>query len=372
MAFDWFSLPRPIVGLSAMDGVTDAAMRQITKEVSDPTFMVTEFTSADGLAYGVSKLLRDFYFTPAQRPLIAQIFGADPEKFYIASVICCYLGFDGIDINMGCPADSIAKKGGGASLILNPPLAKEIVRHVQRAVEDWTNGIQIEDVHLKPEFEKLLKDRISLSPDDSSLSTRSRSPLPISIKTRIGYDHPVTVEWVKHLLEVSPAVITLHGRTLEQHYGGEANWDEITKASEYVHSQTKQTLLFGNGDLTTPEQIVEKTKASRVDGVWIGRAAMGNPWIFKQYRQFLAAGSYDSPSLDERFEVAIRHAEIFEQYNRTAFADDPYPFLNMRKHLGWYVKGFPNATEARAKLFQSNSPDDVRTILQSIRTSSAV
>lgn len=363
MAFDWFSLPRPIVGLSAMDGVTDAAMRSLTKEIGDPTFMVTEFTSADGLAYGVSKLLRDFYYTPAQRPIVAQIFGADPDKFYIAGVICCFLGFDGIDINMGCPADSIAKKGGGATLIKNAPLAKEIVRHVQKAVSDWTNGIKIEDLHLKPEFESLLKQRVSLHIEES---VTERTSLPISIKTRIGYEVPVTVEWVKHLLEVEPAVITLHGRTLEQHYGGEANWDEIAKAASYVHSQTSNTFLFGNGDLTIPEDIVTKTKESGVDGAWIGRAAMGNPWIFAQYRDYLATGTYHEPSLEERFAVAIRHAEIFEEYNRTIFASDPYPFLNMRKHLGWYVKGFPNATEVRAKLFQSNTPDDVKAILRDL------
>lgn len=359
MSFDWKNLPRPIVGLSAMDGVSDAAMRQITKEVGNPTFMVTEFTSADGLAYGVNKLLRDFFYTPEQRPLIAQIFGADPSKFYIAGVICCYLGFDGIDINMGCPADSIAKKGGGASLILNPPLAKEIVKQVQQAVLDWTNGIQIKDLHVKPEFEKLLTDRVPHAPT-------IRTALPISIKTRIGYEAPITVEWVKHLLELEPAVITLHGRTLEQHYGGEANWEEIAKASVYVHEQTDKTLLFGNGDLDSPEKIVHRINESGVDGAWIARATMGNPWLFSQYREFIATGTYTEPTLEERFAVAIRHAEIFEEFNQTVFAYDPYPFLNMRKHLGWYVKGFPNATEVRARLFQCNSALDVKAVLESL------
>lgn len=358
MSFDWFFLPRPIVGLSAMDGVTDAAMRQLTKEVSDPTFMVTEFTSADGLVYGVEKLLRDLYFTPEQHPLIGQIFGADPDKFYTASLICCFLGFDGIDINMGCPADSIAKKGGGASLILNPALATKIIRAVQRGVSDFSNGVSIDTLPLPAPFLSKIRSR-------SNANTPERHQLPISIKTRIGYDKPVTIEWVKHLLESSPAVITLHGRTLEQHYGGDANWEEIAKAAEYVHSQTDKTLLFGNGDLTTPEQIVSRTAAAGVDGAWIGRAAMGNPWIFSQYREYLQTGTYSIPSREERFAVAIRHTEIFESLNQTVFADDPYSFLNMRKHLGWYVKGFPNATEVRARLFQTNSAAEVRTILNS-------
>lgn len=369
MPFSWKSLPRPVVGLSAMDGVSDAAMRQITSEVGHPDFMVTEFTSADGLAYGVSKLLRDFYYTPAQRPMIAQIFGANPEKFYVAAVISCALGFDGIDINMGCPADSIAKKGGGASLILNPSLAKDIVRHTQRGVSDWTNGIELKDIGLTPAFQKLLAERIYLSELSSERQT-DRSPLPVSIKTRIGYEKPVTIEWVSHLLETEPAVITLHGRTLEQQYGGEANWEEIGKAAEFVHSETDKTLLFGNGDLTTPESIVSHIKEYSVDGVWIGRAAMGNPWIFKQYQDFVKTGSYAEPTTEERFEVAIRHAQIFEELNNTVFAADPYPFLNMRKHLGWYVKGFPNASEVRQKLFQTNSASEVAVLLQSLSPSS--
>lgn len=341
-----------------MDGVSDAAMRQITKEISNPDFMVTEFTSADGLVHGVSKLLRDFYYTPMQRPIIAQIFGAYPEKFYAAAVIACELGFDAIDINMGCPADSIAKKGGGASLILNPSLAKTIVRHVQQGVQDYVNGIQIESLELPENFVQQIKQQSS--------ENQLRSPLPVSVKTRIGYEKPVTIEWVSHLLETEPAVITLHGRTLEQHYGGEANWEEIGKAAEFVHEQTDKTLLFGNGDLTTPEQIVSHVKDYEVDGVWIGRAAMGNPWIFKQYQDFITTGSYAEPTVEERFAVAIRHAKIFEDLNHTVFVNDPYPFLNMRKHLGWYIKGFPNATEVRQKLYQTNSANEVEKLLRTL------
>src|SRR5258708_8488809 len=111
----WHQLPRPVVGLSAMDGVSDAAMREVSALVGHPDFMVTEFTSADGIVRGILRLLRDFYFTANQRPMVAQIFGTDPESFRITAIICCFLGFDGIDINMGCPADSVAHKGGGAA-----------------------------------------------------------------------------------------------------------------------------------------------------------------------------------------------------------------------------------------------------------------
>ena len=182
------------------------------------------------------------------------------------------------------------------------------------------------------------------------------------MKTRIGYDKPVVEEWIPHLLETEPAVITLHGRTLEQHYGGEANWTEIAKATELIH--TTETLAFGNGDLTTPELIRKRVQESRVDGVWIGRAAMGNPWIFNQYQDFVAGRVVAEPTTEERFEIALKHAHIFEELNRTIFASDPLPFLNMRKHLGWYIKGFPNASEMRLKLFQTNSSEDVEAVLE--------
>lgn len=358
MTFSWAGLPKPIIGLSAMDGVTDAAMREITKIHGNPDFMVTEFTSADGIVHGVQKLLRDFYYTANQRPIIAQLFGANPTTFYTAAIICCFLGFDGIDINMGCPADSIAKKGGGASLILNPKLAKEIVTAVQRGVVDWTNGIELRTLGLPSEFVVALQKRAS------NIDHSVRQRLPISVKTRIGYNRPITREWVSRLLEMNLSVITLHGRTLEQQYSGAASWEEIAKGAALAH-QTK-TLLFGNGDLTKPEQIVERVKQTQVDGVWIGRAAMGNPWIFTQYRSYKDRGIYDEPTIDERFHVALEHAQLFEKLNSTEFANDPYPFLNMRKHLGWYVKGFENATAVRAKLFQANTAVDVEKILSTL------
>jgi tRNA-dihydrouridine synthase len=369
MSFSWFDLPRPIVGLSAMDGVTDAAMREITMRVGKPDFMVTEFTSADGLAYGVSKLLRDFYYTTSQRPIIAQIFGSNPEKFYIAAVICCYLGFDGIDINMGCPADSATKKGGGAALINDPKLAKDIVRHVKRGVLDWTNGITLQDIGITSDFQKRLEKRITHLIRIGAVHEEvysQRAPLPVSVKTRIGYEKPVTIEWTQHLLETEPSVITLHGRTLEQHYGGEASWDEIAKAANFVHQQTSRTLLFGNGDLDTPERIVSEIANSGVDGVWIGRASMGNPWIFSQYHEFISRHTYTQTDWTMRKSTLLGHCRLFEEYNTTIFRDDPYPFLNMRKHLGWYVKNIPNASEIRQKLFQTNSTQEVEKILASV------
>lgn len=348
----WHNLPRPIVGLSAMDGVTDAAMREISAIHGAPDFMVTEFTSAEGVIRGITRLLRDFYFSDKQRPIVAQIFGTDPEAFRICAIICCFLGFDGIDLNMGCPADTVTQRGGGASLINNPILAQKLILATKKGVEEYVNGIELRDLPLSPEF---------ISRINEQAKETVRHTLPVSVKTRIGFDKPVIEEWIPTLLETEPDLITLHGRTLKQQYGGEADWEQIAIAAEIVH-KTK-TLIFGNGDLNTPEKIDAKIKESRVDGVWIGRAAMGNPWIFSQYRDYMDGKPYSQPNTKERFAVALEHARIFEEFNRTVFSADPIPFLNMRKHLGWYIKGFPNATDLRLELFQSNSSEDVARIL---------
>lgn len=354
----WKHLPHPAVGLSAMDGVTDEGMRQITKAHGNPDFMVTEFTSADGIVHGITKLLRDFYYVPSERPIVAQIFGSDPESFRVCSIICCALGFDGIDINMGCPAPSTVHRGGGAALINDPRLAKKIVASVKQGVKEWVNGISVDDLGIDTDFMSKVKDRFQESNADTP---RERQRIPVSVKTRIGFDKIVTEDWISHLLETEPAVITVHGRILTKYYSGPANWEEIAKAARLIHETS--TLAFGNGDLVSPELIVERVEESGVDGVWIARAAMGNPWIFKQYRQFIEEGTYDDVTTEERFSVALEHCALFEKLNATAFKDDPYSFLNMRKHLGWYIKGFPNAAQLRAKLFQANSMEEVQAIL---------
>lgn len=351
----WKQLPKPIVGLGAMDGVTDLSMREITKRHGNPDFMVTEFTSAEGIIRGIERLLRDFSFTPNQHPIVAQVFGADPEAFRLCAIICAFLGFDGIDLNMGCPAPSVAQKGAGAALIKNPILAKKLILAARRGVREYVDGIQIGDLNLPPLFTSSLQSHVDRK------GTSDRKPIPISVKTRLGYDKPITHEWISHLLEVSPDLITIHGRTLVQQYGGEANWEEIAKGASLI-SKT-DTLILGNGDLDTPGKIEEKIKQSGVDGVWIGRAALGFPWIFSQTKDFFLKNPVREVTPAQKISVALEHVNLFCQFNETLLSHDPIPFLNMRKHLGWYVRGFEHASELRQKLFQAQSKQDVEKIL---------
>lgn len=301
----WETIKKPIVGLAPMDGVTDAAMRFITKKHGNPDVMFTEFVSAEGIRAGAVKLMKNFIYDESERPIVAQLFGKDPEAFKIAALKVMELGFDGVDINMGCPARKVAKRGEGAGLINNPELALAIIKEVKKAV---------------------------------------KNKIPVSVKTRIGYDKPMIEEWIGKLLEAEPVVISLHGRTLKQGYGGLADWEEIGKAAKLC--KETETLLLGNGDVKSVEDGKEKIKKYGGDGFLIGRAAFGNPWVFNK-----------GETLVKKFEVALEHARKFEEL----YPDDR--FFVMRKHLSWYAKGFDGAKELRSKLVRCDSAEEVKKVI---------
>ena len=343
---------KPIVGLSPMDGVTDAAMRYMSAKyggkhtrcvgalhtgcVGDGVdVMFTEFVSVDALHYAVGerreRLLKTFLrardvdsHTRCVGALhtgcvgdgrwpyeVAQVFGSKPELFAEAAILIEKLGFDGIDINMGCPAHKVEENGSGAGLIRTPALAQEIIRTV-----------------------------------------KANTKLPVSVKTRIGVDRDVAEEWMEQLMEVKPAMISLHGRTLKQLYQGSADWEAIARAAKVVHKHGGH--ILGNGDVNEMIDARRKTLEYGVDGVLIGRAAEGNPAIFNSQIS-------NSPILkseqnrEQRLKWMVEHAKKFEE-----IFDN---FMPMRKHLAWYCKGFPGAGEMRSKLVQANSADEVEKIV---------
>lgn len=334
----WQNRERPIIGLAPMDGITDAPFRFISAKYGHPFLHITEFTSAEGICAGAVKTLRAFLYDENERPVIAQVFGSSPESYYKTAFVIAELGFDGLDINMGCPAKNITSKGSGAGLIINPALAKQLMKVTKKALQEWSEGKKIEEIGLP---EKIIQHVKQNRP-----KSLRRKILPLSIKTRIGYDDIVIEEWVKHLLELEPANITIHGRTLKQMYSGEANWEAIGRAARIIH-QT-ETLVLGNGDIKNLAQAYEKIKNYGVDGALIGRAALGNPWIFQS----------KEPLLHEKLNVAIEHAEIYE---KRISAEQ---FMPMRKHLAWYCRGFPNASEIRQKLMQSKNSKEVQSTLK--------
>ncbi|QBD78456.1 tRNA-dihydrouridine synthase [Ktedonosporobacter rubrisoli] len=363
----WNTLAQPIIGLAPMDGVTDAPCRTMHGLYGRPDIVLTEFTNVEGLWRGSDRIFRDFLYTPAERPVVAQIFGSRPEYFYKAAHVVCELGFDGVDINMGCPAKTVANKGGGAALIRLPEIAKAIIRATQQGVQDWANGQTLEDLEMDPtriaRIRQMNEERVSIWGDNARIERRL---LPVSVKTRLGYDSIVITDWVQELLELEPANISIHGRTLTQHYKGEANWDAIAAAAEIVRKT--DTLILGNGDIHSLYEAGQRILNTGVHGVLIGRASFGNPWLFQrkeELKQMLNAASSRHmgdladvlPTREERLLMALEHARVHAKLK----GEDH--FVELRKHMGWYLGHFPGAKRVRNELVRINSLADVEHII---------
>lgn len=308
----------PIVGMAPMDGATDAPFRYITDLYGKPDIIYTEFVPVDALILHKPAIERMLVFHKTKTKMIAQLFGIKLELFYQAAQTVLDKGFDGVDINMGCPDRAIFNHGGGAGLILKPDLAKEIILSVKKAVSDWKE------------------------------KNHSKKEITVSVKTRTGYKKHQTKDWISNLLEIEPDFICLHGRTFAQKYSGKADWEEI-KIAVSLAKNTK-TKILGNGDVKNRKEAFEKIKQYNLAGVLIGRAALGNPWIFKGV----------IPTTEERFKVLLEHCKKFTEF----FPESEFKI--MRKHLAWYVKDFPHAAEMRNQLMKVNSINDVKKIFPKI------
>lgn len=362
----WHDIPKPIVGLAPMDGVTDAPFRLIAAKHGGPDITVTEFVNVDAAIHAPQTLIRDFTYSEIERPIIAQIYGHTPALFYQAAHVVCELGFDGLDINMGCPAKNVAASGSGAALIRTPELARAIIRAARRGIDDWCNGQSLEKIGLRHRLIETV--RSSNEARYGYASPRSRRPIPLSIKTRIGYDEVVVEAWIRTLLAENPVAISIHGRTLKQGYKGDADWDAIARAVQIARDFP--TMILGNGDLKDMADVYRRVRQWGVDGVLLGRAAQGNPWIFKtkgQLKQSLhVAGPAPNPalplSLEERFRVIVEHSQYFESHVQIR------NFVGMRKHLIWYCRDFRGAAELRAKMVRLNNTAEVMRCLDDYLT----
>ncbi|MCA9383594.1 tRNA-dihydrouridine synthase [Candidatus Dojkabacteria bacterium] len=358
----WQAIEKPIIGLAPMDGVTDAPFRFITSKHSNPDVIITEFISVDGIAYGAGKLFTDFLYHEMERPVVAQVFGNDPELFYIAAKVVCELGFDGLDINMGCPAKSVSSRGAGAALIKTPDLAREIILSSKQGVDDWvrdgTAGLSSKVIKAI-EATKIKLKELGVS------VLEERQAIPVSVKTRIGFNQSVVEDWIRNLLLTKPTNITVHGRTLKQMYTGGADWAELKKGGlvvkEYNKSVTEseQITYLGNGDVKDYASFIEKVDPEYFDGVLMGRGAFGNPWLFEMNSSIKAGDDYHKSerSFEEIKQVINEHCKLHWQIKGEK------AFVQMRKHLAWYVKGMPGASELRRQLMSTKTPDEVEDIL---------
>ncbi|MBM4417825.1 MAG: tRNA-dihydrouridine synthase [Chloroflexi bacterium] len=337
----WLALPRPIVALSPMDGVTDVVARAIALRHGQPDLTITEFVSVEGLVRGAIALLEDLRFIPSDRPVIAQLYGTDPSAYRVCATIACALGFDGIDINMGCPALTVANRGAGAALIRNPDLARRIIASVREGIDDWGLGKSLARTVDHPRLRRAIAERVART------ETRGRTgAIPVSVKTRIGFDSIEAERWVADLAAAEPAAITLHGRTLKQMYSGTANWDAIGRAAE--HLRGSGIVVLGNGDVADRREALARCRDYGVDGVLIGRATIGNPWAFLGQEATVA----------QRLRVAIEHAELF------ATAHASRPFMAVRRHLHGYARGFAGASELRRQLMLAPDATRARDLLE--------
>ena len=358
----WQLLPKPIIGLAPMDGVTDSAFRHIVAVYGKPDIVFTEFTNVHDICSGRLKALDSLRYSENQRPVIAQIYGKDPSLFYQAAHVVCELGFDGLDINMGCPSKNVASSGSGAGLIRTPELALQLMETSRKGIQDWSQGQSLSQLGLKP---SALETITLLKNEHTSQSLpETRRTIPLSVKTRLGYDANIIHEWSDCLIQGHPEAIAIHGRTLSQMYRGQSDWDAIAEAA--THVQEAGILALGNGDIKTLEEAHHRIQGSKVDGVLIGRGALGNPWIFKgnsqvrqaTHEQKSFALNTPKPTVEDKFRTMLEHAHVFESIH------GPERFVRMRKHLGWYCSSFPHAAALRAQMVRTNGSQDVLDILQ--------
>ncbi|HCY17809.1 MAG: tRNA-dihydrouridine synthase [Candidatus Nomurabacteria bacterium GW2011_GWF2_35_12] len=327
----WKKLNKPFFCLAPMSDVTDCAFRQIIAKYGKPDVFWTEFVSADGLAHSKAqkKLLIDLKFSKKEHPIVAQLFGSNVENMKKASALCGKLGFDGIDINMGCPDKSVEKQNSGAAMIKNPELARKIIR----ATCEGSNG------------------------------------LPISVKTRIGYNSPppksfgrasknknylLDEKWIRSLLEENLAALVVHLRTRKEMSNVPAHWDLMKRIVEIRDEINKKTLIIGNGDVLDLEEAKQKIKETGCDGVMLGRAIFGNPWLFAK-RSPLKFKNY----VIKKLKVLIEHTKLFEK-----LLGKYKNFAVMKKHYKTYVKDFEGAKELRTKLMETKNAKEVEKIVK--------
>ncbi|MEK7564042.1 MAG: tRNA-dihydrouridine synthase [Patescibacteria group bacterium] len=320
----WEKLKRPIFCLAPMADVTDCVFRQIITKYGKPDITWTEFVSVDGLcSVGKENLFIDLKYSENERPVIAQIFGSKPENFEKVAKMLVEMGFDGIDINMGCPVKKILNQNACSALIRTPELAKEIILATKRGAGN----------------------------------------IPVSVKTRIGFNKVEIESWIPAILETEPAALTVHLRTVKEMSKVPAHWELMKQIVDIrdnfsLNGEKSKTLIIGNGDVLDLEDGRNKIKETGCDGVMLGRAIFGNPFLFaKQKRVELVEGHPEY--IQTKLRIMIEHTKLFEKELGTH-----KNFAIMKKHYKAYVNGFDGAKELRIKLMEAQNAEEVENLVK--------
>lgn len=310
----WKKLPMPFTVMAPMDDVTDNVFRQVILKAGRPDVFFTEFTNADGLVHGANGVpMRKLAFTPDQHPIVAQLWGTNPENFEKAAKIVKKLGFDGVDINMGCAVRDVVKKGAGAGLIGNYELAEKIINAVKNGVKG----------------------------------------LPVSVKTRLGNRVNIAHDWTSFLLGQDLTALSIHARTAKQMSRGAADWEEIGKIVESRNKIAPKTLIIGNGDVLSLKDASQKAEKYKVDGVMIGRGVFQNPWVFEK--------SERKHSKKEYLDLLVYHLDLYGKN-----PDFVKSYATLKKFFKMYIKGFKGASDLRAKFMETGSVNEAKDILREL------
>ena len=293
----WCHLPRPFFALAPMADVTDVAFRTMFARHGRPDVFWTEFVSADGLCSPGREVLRaDLLYMEDQRPIVAQLFTATPAHMYEAGCLVRDLGFDGLDINMGCPDRTIMKQGSGAALISTPSVAADLI------------------------------------------AAAKRSGLPVSVKTRIGDSREEIDSWIPTLLQCDIAALTVHLRTRKELSAVVAHWDAMPRIVALRDAIAPRTVLVGNGDVTSRADGVRRVREYGCDGVMVGRGVFGNPWFFNPEI------AKEDLTIHECLEALLEHTRLFEELLPMKH------FSILKKHYKAYMQGFPDSKNLRTDL----------------------
>jgi tRNA-dihydrouridine synthase len=301
-----------ILALSPMEDVTDTVFRQILCDIGKPDLFFTEFMNTDGyMSKGRDEVAQRLKFTKKERPILFQLWGNNPQNYAKTVKDIVNLKPDGIDINIGCSVRTVLSSGHCSALIKEPQLVKDIIDAVKSESEN----------------------------------------IPVSVKTRIGYDKIITKEWIGFLLKQKLDLITVHGRISKQGYNEPANWDEISKVVNLRDAISPTTVILGNGDIQDLDMANDYIKSYGIDGVMVGRAVMNNPWFF--------IGRENIPP-KERLGVLKRHLELFK-----GTWEGIKPFNTQKKYIKMYISGFEGAKDMRMEIMECNDVDEALAIVES-------
>ena len=320
----WNKLPKPFMALAPMADVTDPAYRRLIAETAPPDVTWTEFVSADGLFHTREKkgmqdeenpLVRDLLYTEGERPIVAQFFTSNPDTMEYAAALALERGFDGVDINMGCPDKSIEKQGAGAAHMKDPARAKEVIAAALRGTQ---------------------------------------GKIPVSVKTRIGYNKVEYTQWLPHILDTGISALTVHLRTRKEMSLVPAHYELAGDIVSLVRKENPEVILSANGDLLSVADAREKAVRYGFDGMMLGRAIFGNPWLFSG-----KAPADFAP--EERIQMLLRLAQYFDALRPQKH------FAILKKHFKAFISGWDNAAELRARAMGTNSREELEAVLTGVQ-----